>query len=685
MKSLRRALLVLVSVCSVGFSLAFVGGDTARTSAAFNADRYIEHVKFLASDALEGRRPGTPGIEEASVYIAYHFMRDGLKPAGVNSTYFQPWELHGRKQLSPEEARLEVAGVDGSFAVNSDWATMPFSKTDSVAGPLAFAGYGIEYSVEPPKSDETRDEPAASKTADSEAGYDDFAGFDAAGKVLMIFRYEPRAADPNAKFGGKTTSVHSLFSRKAKVAAEHGAKALLIVNPPDRDSDGDGKPDEDALYKWSEREAGATYDLPMAQITQAAAERLLRAANMPDLTTLQTRLEKDRKSLSQDLHAGDKPMTVSLTPGLRTVEARNVIGLLEGTDLKDEYIVIGAHYDHLGMSSPMRGGPPQIHNGADDNASGTSGVIELARVLSTGPRLRRSILFMTFSAEEMGLLGSDYFVKHPTVPLSQVKAMLNFDMIGRLSLDKFTISGLDTAREFPGLVEKYAKEFGIKYKPMVSSNDPFFGASDHYSFFKKKIPVIFPFTGTHKQYHQPDDDWDLIDADGATRILGMFSNIAIDLANMGEGPMLTNPQEREEVAARIIGESPKPAGDRAAAEGQTRAPARGDAASSDAPPARRRPRVRLGIGPSTETYAGDVKGVGVESVAEGGIAAKAGVHEGDVITKIRGHAVTDMNTYMAALDDAKDGEDFEIVVSRGGKPITLKAKVVMPRPQTSPE
>ncbi len=721
MRSLRRSLLVTACLFSFGGSLAFVGGDTARPGegANFTAARYIEHVKFLASEELEGRRPGTPGIEQAAVYIAYQFMQDGLKPAGVSNTYFQPWELRNRKQVAPEEARFEASGVDGSFAVNADWVTMPFSKTDSVEGPLAFAGYGIEYagSAEKASGDEKKTEDAKDgdegKTDEKKEAaedktpaawdqpYNDYEGFDATGKILVVFRYEPRAGDPDAKFGGKTSSVHSLFSRKAKLAAERGAKGLIIVNPPDRDSDGDGTPDEDTLYKWSERDAGQTYDLPMIQMTQAAAERLLKAANMPDLKTLQAKLEKERKSLSADLKAGDDPIKVSLAPGLRSVEARNVLGLLEGTDLKDEYIVIGSHFDHLGRVTPMRGGggEAKIHNGADDNASGTAGILELARVISAGPRPRRSILFMTFSAEEMGLLGSDYFVKHPTIPLSKIKAMINLDMIGRLEQKKFTISGLDTAKEFADMVAKYAKEFGVEYKPMTSSTDTFFGASDHYSFHKKKIPVVFPFTGTHRQYHQPEDDWDLIDAEGATKILSMFHGIAMELANMSNGPTLTTPEDRQEIAAKLKGEDaekPMSLVDQAVGETKRReAEARGDSATSapaaastgdgEERPRPRRPRVRLGISPSTETYSGETKGVGVEAVSEGGIAAKAGVEEGDIITKIRGVDIIDMETYMSSLADAKDGEEFEIVVKRKNETLTLKATVVMPKPRVREE
>lgn len=695
--------------CFAAFSTAWFsvpchasgGGE----SAFFSAERYIEHDKFLSSDALEGRRPGTPGIEQAATYIAYHFMTYGLKPAGVNDTYYQPFEVRSGKKINRGDASLSFDGLDGDWVFSKDWITMPFSGVGGADGPLAFAGYGIEYTPEPPDS-----QPADSQPAKPEQPYNDYQNFDATGKVLIIFRHEPRAGDPGAKFGGKEPSTKSLFVNKANLAADKGAKALIVVNPPERDSDNDGKPDADDLYAWSDYER-ATYRLPIIQVSQAVAEKLLAKAGLPDLRTLQSKLEKDRKPLSADL----KDVKVSLQTGLRYIEARNVIGLLEGAERPDEYIVVGAHYDHLGKVPVMFGDDrtPQIHNGADDNASGSSGVLELARVIASGPRPKRSILFMTFSAEEMGLLGSAHYVKKPTVELSKIKAMINLDMIGRMGQKELEIYGVPTAVEFPELVAKLASEYGIEYKA-TGNNDRYFGASDHASFFYKGIPVLFAFTGTHPQYHKPDDDWERIDAEGAATLLKMFHRVVTTVADMESGP--TKPstekkakeaekpknaaeaadeaarkaaqelndatkkstenlkktvEETKKAADATIKETQKAADEKAKETRDAAKPAPDAPAPDDANRPRNAMRVRMRI---EIDYSDNGSGVLVKRVLPGGPAEKAGVKDGDRIIKVGAKDVNDVESYMTVMKDVKPGDEIEVTLKRGDKSEKLKIK-----------
>ncbi|GAG27603.1 unnamed protein product, partial [marine sediment metagenome] len=254
-------------------------------------------------------------------------------------------------------------------------------------------------------------------------------------------------------------------------------------------------------------------------------------------------LDNERKPLSQDLG-----LTVALRPGVKPnmLLAKNVLGLIRGDGGTEETIVVGAHRDHVGIQRPRSRSAdrtPVVHNGADDNASGTAGVIELARAVNSGPPLRRNVLFIAFDAEEMGLLGSRHFVRNPTVELDQIPAMLNLDMIGRLSQKKFTIFGIPTGEEFPELVEKAAEERGLEYK----ASRGMFGGSDHASFARHDIPALFFFTGMHKEYHQPQDDWELIDAEGATQILELSHDILVHLADMEEGPTFAEPSaERDE-------------------------------------------------------------------------------------------------------------------------------------------
>jgi hypothetical protein len=601
-------------------------GD-APASSPFSAEAYIAHVKTLASDEFGGRGPGQPGIEMAAEYIAKHFESAGLKPAGVDGGWYQPFTIDSGfaigRDLVEADASLEVAGAERSFALNKDWVSMPYSAPDTVEGPLAFAGFGIEA---------------------KDFMYDDFAGFDAKGKVLLIFRYEPRAEDPEAKFGGEQPSEHALFARKAEIAREKGALALIIVNPPERKDQSD-----DALMPYDYWRSQRDYRIPMVQMTQAAASALLAKANMPPLRELQHSIEKERKPLSKDMG-----MTVKLNPGLkkRVIETRNVLGLLPGSERPHEYLVIGAHYDHLGTRPRGTGTDttPVVYNGADDNASGTSGILELARVLASGQRPKRSILFIAFTAEEMGLLGSRHYVDHPLIPLEQTVAMINLDMIGRFVPERFMIYGVPTAKEFADITERAAKQADVPY--VVAQALP--GNSDHASFQRHKIPVIFPFTNVHAQYHQPEDDWELISGEGAAKVMHMTLLIVREVANLDSGPTWTDADlpSREDVFSRTRSTDTQPT----------------TQAAEDRP---RMPGVRLGVMPD---YGDGKEGLLVQSVLPGGAAATAGMKDGDRIVEIGGKKIIDIEGYMETLGKFKVGDTTEVVVQRGEETVKLNVQ-----------
>lgn len=621
-RSASSAAFVLFSVGSAwALQLAGRGGN-------FSAEAYVAHVKYLASDELGGRGTGSDGIRQAGEYAVEKFKAAGLLPAGDDGTYYQQFEVRSGKHIDRQEAALALNGFDGNLALGENWAPMPFGYDDEKQrefdGPLAFAGYGIE-------------------APDFE--FNDYQDFDAKGKVLIVLRHEPRADDDEAKFGGKERSEHALFTTKAQVAAKHGAKALLIVNPPEET--------DDALYGW-EGEFRQTMKLPMAHIKRELADALLKQAGQPGVAELAAKLRSERKSLSTDL----KGMAARFSPGVKVnmLQARNVIAMLPGDGSTDEIIVVGAHYDHLGTAPKMFGGgsgKAEIHNGADDNASGTSGVLELARVFGGGSKLHRNVVFMLFSGEERGLLGSDHFVNHPTFDLSRVKAMVNLDMIGRMAQDKLEVYGLDTAEGFEELVAGAAEPAGITYKKPKRSQGVF-GQSDHFSFYKKNIPIIFAFTGLHKQYHQPEDDWDLIDGEGAAKLLGVLHTIITDLAQRREGPEFLKIEKKEPTDKDNAAATP------------------GDDAKAERPAvsARSRLKVRMGIMPS---YAEDDVGVLVDGLAdEAGPAGKAGIKAGDRITKIGDRDIKNMYDYMDALGKFNPGDSTEIVLTRDGKPVTVK-------------
>jgi hypothetical protein len=611
----------------------------------FDADKYLAHIKYLASDELEGRLTGTPGCDQAAEYIARQFMEAGLKPAGDDGSWFQHFPVTRGKKLLDDEALLKVDGLEHKWQVRKDWIPLPFTSLEDVDGPLAFAGYGIKA--------EAHD-------------YDDYAGFDATGKILLMFRYEPPADDPNADFGGQTPSRHSMFIRKAELAAKQGAKAVLIVNPPKRAGA------DDKLYAFDEFFTDQTYELPIVHVNRELAEALVKKAGLPDLASLQEKLDRARRPLSADMN-----LTIHLKTGVKAhqVDGKNVIGLLKGSGETDETIVLGAHYDHLG-NVPAHGGRDgdttrQIHNGADDNASGTAGVIELARALAHERGLRRNILFITFSGEELGLLGSEYFVNHPTPDLKNIRAMVNFDMIGRLNQHKFTIYGVGSGQEFAELVRQAAEHAGVEYRGL-SGGGGMFGASDHASFYSHDIPVLFPFTGVHKQYHQPEDDWELIDAEGATHVLTMFHETVRALASLETGPTFVTlpkggPEEEEEEEPPV-----KPAieheKERQASETKPAKPHAGGEMGR-----RGRPQVRLGIAP--EYSATSLPGVVAGTVTDGSAAKAAGMLEGDRIIRIGEHPIKDMYGYMEALRDAEPGQTLEVVVVRKDEELTLKVKL----------
>lgn len=608
---------------------------TFRDAAAlFSTTTYMDHVRTLASDEYEGRGTGQPGNDLAARYIAEHFKELGLKPAGDDGGYLQYFDARRGKKFDDKVARFEITALEKEWQPKRDWTPFPFSQAGDFDGPVVFVGYGIHS---------------------PDDGIDDYADIDVKDKVVLALRYEPRSDDPEAAIGGEKPSRHALFATKASVAKSRGAKAMLIANPPSRD-------EKDELYRFGRDGARETYDLPMIHIKREIAEELLRRGALPALAELEKSLGESRTSRSAEL----PEVHVSVRTGLsdNSLKTQNVVAVLEGEGAPSEYVVVGAHFDHLGIAPRMFGGEEKfIHNGADDNASGTAGLLEMARVLTAAPRLRRSIVFIAFSGEEMGLLGSKHWVDHPTVPLSGVKAMLNFDMIGRFADEAVLIYGAQTATEFPALLERIGSESGVTFKAARSLP----GNSDHASFQAKNIPVLFPFTGLHRQYHRPEDDWELIRPEGAARILRFSFLALVELASLTDGPTWSDPKK----AGVPTRDEDDPGRERPARRAAT-APVAGDSPTSDtdaAPPPM--PRVRLGVMPD---YSEDDRpGLRITDVTADSAAQKAGLRGGDRIVRIGETDVRGIETYMLALGKVNPGDEVEIVVEREGERVTLKA------------
>ncbi len=563
-------------------------------------EQYISHITFLAHDALGGRGTGSDGIDIAAGYIAGQFAAAGLNPGGADGTFFQPFQIDRGPKLG-DDNRLDIEGVDASPKILTDYTPFGFSTEGDFSGNVSFVGYGI--------------------TAPS-SGRDDYAGIDVTNQVVLMLRRQPPDIDAD------DNTNHATFEHKAKLALEHGASAVMIVN---QDPGEDGV---DGLMRFRSR--GDEYGLPVLHVKRGLADAMLSAGGLPSITELQTKIDASHDPVS----ASVKGVHISGTVGFEAneLEARNVIGVLPGMgSRKDEYVVIGGHYDHLGDT----GG--RIHNGADDNASGTAGVIETCRALAKLSYRDRSVICMAFTGEEMGLLGSRHYVEKPTVDIESIVAMINMDMIGRVTPDdeanRLGIQGLGTGDTFHEIINRRTDELGIPFIPDESAKGP----SDHDSFYRKGVPSIFFFTGVHEDYHQPGDDVEKINAEGAAQIVDLVYRIAVDLINGGEAPKYVEVDER----AKIFRGTGSPGG-----------PGRAGG-------------VVMGIMPSRSDDS-ELAGWRVDRVLPDGGAAKAGMKDGDRILSIGGQTVNGFREYRQATREKKPGDVVAVVVKRGRDELTLE-------------
>ncbi len=499
----RRLSVIAVVIAALCVLYGSVYSETLSPNwtSGLSAQQYFKHVSFLASDDLKGRGNGTPELQRASEYIASQFRSLGLKPAGDKGTYFENFQITTGTAYGQRNALI----IDNRMlTIDADFEPLSISLPSQVDGPLVFAGYGI--------------------TA-PDLQWDDYQGLDVKGKVVIVLRHEPQEMDPNSRFDGKNMTSHATFMNKAINARQHGAKAVLFITDPNN------HPEDKDTMSAALRDIGA-------DDSGIVALRISRAAVAP-------LFEKAGKSISgvqQDMDTNLKPESFDLKSSVHLVTdisrirktVHNVMAALPGTDsqLRNEWVVVGAHYDHLGLGDEHSLAPSQIgqiHHGADDNASGTAGVLEFARLASMHKRaFKRSILFMTFAGEENGLLGSNYFVNHPTVPLGSIAGMINMDMIGRVNNNHLNVLGVGTSPEFKSWIEEFNKSVGLQLNFSASGHD----GSDHISFDGKHIPILFFFSGLHSDYHRPSDTADKINSDGAISVLALVAMSAERLANV---------------------------------------------------------------------------------------------------------------------------------------------------------
>ena len=582
---------------------------------AVSEARMRKDIFYLASDECEGRGVTTKGINLAADYIAAEFKKAGLKPAGADGSYFQPFTIFGTSERSSPNT-LVLTGPLGqqiTFKAGEHFEPLAFSQSAKLHGaPVVFAGYGV---------------------AAPDAGYDDFQGLDVAGKVIVVLRKTPRPDSKETPFAGGNLEQYQSLDSKMLNAEKHHAAGLILVNDAVTARDGDKL----IPFQYLARAGG--YALPAVNLRRSVLDSMLQASLGTTLADLERDIDRTLKPHSQALAGWSVGMEVNVKRN--DIAAKNIVGYLEGDGPEaKETVVIGAHYDHLGwgeFGSLAKGGTKAIHHGADDNGSGSTTLMELARRLAQVPHRGRRLVFIAFSGEERGLLGSAHYCKRPLFPLVDTVAMVNLDMVGRLRSDKETgkdklqIEGVGTAKNFNALIDDLNKGFDFKLQKSPGG----FGPSDHASFYAHSIPVLFFFTGDHADYHRPSDTADKINVPGMRRVADMAQELVLRLANTPERPEYV----------------------------KVRTPMRANLQGPSGP--------RLGFMPGYGDDEGD--GVLVQSVMEDSPAAKAGLKEGDRIVAIGGKPVKNLTGYMALMRQYKKGDTIEVGVSRGGKTITVKA------------
>ncbi|HMO36320.1 MAG TPA: M28 family peptidase, partial [Gemmatales bacterium] len=605
--------------------------------------RIMSDIYYLTSEECEGRGSTTAGIHKAADYIVARLKQAGLQPAGVEGTYFQPFDFKLAPPRLGEKNSLSLNLGSEKVALDAkEFQVMGAGNAGLVENaPVAFAGYGIQ----------------------SEApSYNDYEELNAEGKVVIILRRTPRQPDnADPKFKDDLATLTS----KINLATEQKAQAILLVN------DSSVKEADEIVRFHFAGTRGKKETPPVFHVKRSVVNKLLAEAGSETLEELENKIASDLKPRSRVL----EKVSLSLQADINRdgFKINNIIATVPGAgELADEVVVVGSHYDHVGRGETgSLAGSREIHHGADDNASGSCCNLEIARrwqELQSGPHAlknRRRVVFQWYAAEEWGLIGSDYYVKNPLFPLEKTASMLNLDMVGRLGFDEnklaknldeagikrareksypLEINGVTSAKEFEALVDKANAD--LKVEVIKPRSSQFFGASDHYSFYKKNIPVLFFFTGMHPQYHRPTDVWQTINIKGIRQCAELGQNILEELASMprpefvkaetqtrrrtAESPAKIEPAKKIEAEKKPDAEKkPEPEKKMAQAENKSatdpHAGLSADGSKDDLP----RVKVpRFGI---MFDYNDPGPGVLVDNVTAGKPAAKAGLKSGDRI------------------------------------------------------
>ncbi len=562
-------------------------------TAEISVDSLQSYVKTLASEAFEGRAPGTTGGHLATMYVQQKFAEYGLEPFPSLPNYLQAFSV--TTSLKAGENNSIALRIRRLFRLGTDFVPLGYSSNGKAESrQVVFVGYGI-----------------------STEKYDDYKGVDVKGKIVVMMRYSPDGDNPHSEF-----FEHASIWKKLSTAREKGAIGVLIFTG-ERNGD-------DKLMEIARDKLAGDAGIPAMNITRALAANVLMMKPQV-LLQIQEKLDQTKQPNSFEI----KSFIMMQTEVVRVkAETYNVIGYLPAKS--DEYLVVGAHYDHLGYGGQGSGSlapdEKKIHYGADDNASGSAGLIELVRYFAKQKHsLKRNLVFIGFGAEEMGLLGSAHFVNHPAFPLEKTIAMLNMDMIGRMKDSALAISGIGTAKEFEEMCKSENREnFKLKLSPDG------FGPSDHSSFYAKNIPVLFFFTGNHPNYHKPTDTWEKINYADEARVVRYVARV-IEKLDANPRPTFTKAQSETAQSSRSSMGG-----------------------------------FRVSFG-SIPNYSEEVEGVLLDGVREGSVAEKAGLKAGDIIVKMGEKEIRNVYDYTDAIKALKPGDTITVVVKRSGESLALVA------------
>ena len=612
----KNALLVVLTM-----ALGSAVGGRADKAADIDRAQYMEHVQLLASDGLQGRGNGTPGLELAAEYIAERYRTARLSPGGESNSWFQRFDVITGVAIG-EGNRLAISngGRETSFELGRTYYPISIAGGRTSHGsdnatpetiPVVFAGYGISA---------------------PDLSYDEYANLDVSGKAVVVFTHEPQENDASSKFDGKSGTRHGTVVQKALVARQRGARMLLIAVDPSHAAD------EGSYAAWLRDPQAEEYGFTVVRIARdVLAGALEGALNIADVAA---GIDRDLRPRSRTLDAVKLLASENFSRVRKPV--RNVIGVLTGSHprLMHEAIVIGAHYDHLGLGgrhSLDSDALGQVHNGADDNASGTAAILEIARVASLRrEEFRRSLIFIAFAGEELGLLGSEHYVQHPHVPLERTVAMINLDMIGR-PLGRVLVSGLESAPAVREDLKAAGRGRRIEVKTTLDSMS--FASSDDTTFVARRVPAILFFSGFHADYHKPSDDWDRIDADGAVEVARIALALAERLARRADRPPFV---------------APAPSSQTTSSGG--------------------------GYGPyfgSVPDFVDSVQGVRFADIRPGSPADQAGIRRGDVLVKFDGKPVLTVQDFTLALREKRPGDIVSVVVLRAGQEVTASVRLAV--------